>query len=114
MSPAHSPSQNHLLAALPAADLTALAADLELVPMALGDVVGEPGKPLRHAYFPTTAVVSLHHLTDTGAMAESAGVGREGMVGIALFMGGDSMPLSAVVRGGGHGYRLARDRKSVV
>ena len=108
MSPAHSPSQNHLLAALPAADLNALAADLELVPMALGDVVGEPGKALRHAYFPTTAVVSLHHLTHTGAMAESAVVGREGMVGVALFMGGDSMPLSAVVRSGGHGYRLAR------
>lgn len=109
MSPAHSLRQNHLLAALPANDLDAMAADLELVPMALGDMVGEPGKALRHAYFPTTAVISLHHLTQTGAMAESAGVGLEGMVGIALFMGGESMPSSAVVRSGGHGYRLARE-----
>ncbi len=108
MSPAHSPRQNHLLAALPAAALNAVAADLELVPMALGEMVGEPGKAMHHAYFPTTAVVSLHRLTNTGAMAESAGVGREGMIGIALFMGGDAMPSSAVVRCGGHGYRLAR------
>jgi CRP-like cAMP-binding protein len=82
--------------------------DLELVPMALGDMVGEPGKAPRHAYFPTTAVVSLHYATNTGVLAESASVGREGVVGIALFLGGDSMPSSAVVRSGGHGYRLAR------
>ena len=85
-----------------------MAADLELVPMALGDMVSEPGKAVGHAYFPTTAVVSLYHLTRTGAMVESAGVGREGMVGIALFLGGESMPSSAVVQSGGHGYRLAR------
>ena len=109
MTPAHSPRQNHLLAALPATDLNALAADLELVKMALGDIVCEPDKALLHAYFPTTAVVSLHHLTNSGALAESAGVGREGMVGIALFMGGDSMPSSAVVQNGGHGYRMARE-----
>ena len=84
MSAAHSPSQNHLLAALPAAELNAVAADLELVPMALGDMVREPGKVLHHAYFPTTAVVSLYRLTDTGAMAESAGVGREGLIGVEL------------------------------
>ena len=108
MSPAHSPSQNHLLAALPAAELNAMAADLELVPMALGDMVREPGKVMHHAYFPTTAVVSLYRLTDTGAMAESAGVGREGLIGVELYMGGDAMPSSAVVRCGGHGYRLAR------
>lgn len=108
MSPAHSPSQNHLLAALPAADLSAMVADLELVPMALGVMVGEPGKALDHAYFPTTAVVSLYCVTNTGALAESACVGYEGVVGIGLFMGGDSMPSSAVVRSGGHGYRLAR------
>ena len=108
MSPAHSPSQNHLLAALPVADLNAMSADLELVPMPLGDLVGEPGKAMRHAYFPTTAVVSLHYVTNAGALAECAGVGREGVVGTALFMGADSMPSSAVVRSGGHGYRLAR------
>ena len=110
MSPAHSPRQNHLLAALPAADLNAMEAHLERVTMKLGDVVGQPGMAMRHAYFPTTAVVSLHQLTNTGAIAESAGVGCEGMVGVALFMGGDSMPSSAVVRSGGAGYRLTRER----
>lgn len=108
MSPDHSPSQNHLLGALPAAELSAMATDLELVPMALGDMVGEPGKALHHAYFPITAVVSLHYLTHTGALAEFAGVGHEGMVGIALFMGGDFTPSSAMVQSGGYGYRLAR------
>ena len=108
MSSTHGPCQNHLLAALPAAHLDDIAADLELVPMALGDMLGEPGRAFRHVYFPTTAVVSLYHLTSTGAMAESACVGQEGVIGIALFMGGDSMPSSAVVRSGGHGYRLAR------
>ncbi len=108
MLPAHSLSQNDLLAALPDADLNAMAADLELVPMALGDLVGEPGKAMRHVYFSTTAVVSLHYVTNAGALAESASVGREGVVGTALFMGADSMPSSAVARSGGHGYRLAR------
>lgn len=109
MSPAFSPSQNHLLAALPAAELSTMAADLERVPMALGDLLDEPGNTLRYAYFPTTAVVSLHYVTNTGALTEIAGVGFEGMVGIALFMGGDSLPSSAMVRSGGHGYRLGRD-----
>lgn len=108
MPPTHSPSQNHLLAALPAAELRTLAADLELVPMVLGEMVGEPGRALRHAYFPTTAVVSLHQVTQNGAVAESAGVGFEGMVGIALFLGGDASPSSAMVQSGGHAYRLAR------
>ena len=109
MSFAHTPSQNHLLAALAADELRAIEADLELVPMPLGDVLYLPGKALRHAYFPTTAVVSLHHVTSTGEMAESAGVGREGIVGIALFLGGEFMPSSAVVQSGGHGYRMARE-----
>jgi hypothetical protein len=85
-----------------------MSADLELAPMALGGILGEPGRACRHVYFPTTAVVSLQHLTSTGAMVETACVGRDGVSGIALFMGGDSMPSSAVVRSGGHGYRLAR------
>ena len=106
---AHSPSQNLLLAALPAAELTAMEAHLELVPMTLGDVIGVPGKAMRHAFFPTTAVVSLHQLTSTGAIAESAGVGLEGMFGIALFMGAEFTRGSAVVRSSGHGYRLARE-----
>jgi len=107
-SPAHSPSQNHLLAALPTAELDAMMAELELVSMLLGDRVGAPGKALSYAYFPTTAVISLHYLTDTGAMAETADVGREGMVGVELFLGGDATPSSAVVKCGGHAYRIAR------
>ena len=103
------PSQNLLLAALPAEEFRAIEADLELVPMALGEMVFEPGKVSCHAYFPTTAVVSLHCVTSTGEMVESAGVGREGMVGIALFLGGEFMPNSAVVQNGGYCYRMARE-----
>jgi CRP-like cAMP-binding protein len=103
-----SPSQNHLLAALPAADFEPLAGHLEWVPLALGQMLYEPGEQLRHAYFPTTAIVSLHYVTESGASSETAGVGNEGVVGISLFMGGDSTPSSAVVQTAGHGYRLER------
>jgi CRP-like cAMP-binding protein len=104
----HSPNQNHLLAALTAADLEPLAAQLELVPMPLGQMLYEPGEQLRHAYFPTTCIVSLHYVTETGASAETAGVGNEGMVGISLFMGGETTSSSAVVQTAGHAYRLER------
>lgn len=104
----HSPLLNHLLAALPAAEFAHLGADLELVPVRLGDVLYEPGQRLRHSCFPTTALVSLHYVTASGASAESAGVGPEGVLGISLFMGGDSAPSSALVQTGGHGYRLER------
>jgi len=107
MSSPHSPNQNHLLAALPAAEFERLVAHLELVPMALGEVVYEPGGQMQYAYFPTTAIVSLHYVTESGASAETAGVGNEGMVGISLFMGGDTTPSSAVVQMAGHAYRLA-------
>ncbi len=103
-----SPNQNHLLAALPAAEFERLAAPLELVPMLLGEMLYEPGGQLQHAYFPTTAIVSLHYVMETGASAESAGVGNEGVVGISLFMGGDTTPSSAVVQTAGHAYRLER------
>jgi CRP-like cAMP-binding protein len=106
MSPSHSPNQNHLLAALPTADFEPLAAHLELVPMALGQMLYEPGGQLRHAYFPTTSIVSLHYVTETGASAETAGVGNEGVVGVSLFMGGDTTSSSAVVQTAGHAYRL--------
>jgi len=105
MSP-HSPNQNHLLAALPAAEFERLDADLELVPMALGEILYEPGEQMRYAYFPTTAIVSLHYVMESGASAETAGVGNEGVVGIALFMGGETTPSSAVVQTAGYGYRL--------
>lgn len=101
-----SPNQNHLLAALPAADFERLAGHLELVPMPLGEMLYEPGGQLQHAYFPITAIVSLHYVMESGASAESAGVGNEGVVGISLFMGGDTTPSSAVVQTAGHAYRL--------
>ena len=104
----HSPSQNHLLAALPTAEFDPLAPHLELVAMPLGEMLYESGEQLQHAYFPTTAVVSLHYVTESGASAETAGVGNEGVVGISLFMGGDTTPSSAVVQIAGHGFRLER------
>jgi len=104
--PSHHPNQNQLLAALPMAALESLSADLELVAMRLGDMLYEPGRHLQHAFFPTTAVVSLHHITAAGESAETTGVGHEGMIGISLFMGGSSTTGSAVVQTGGHGYRL--------
>jgi CRP-like cAMP-binding protein len=106
MSSLHNPSQNHLLAALPTAEFERLASYLELVPLPLGEVLYEPGEQLQHAYFPTTAIVSLHYVMESGASAETAGVGNEGVVGISLFMGGDSTPSSAVVQTAGHAYRL--------
>ena len=108
MSIPPNPNQNHLLAALPAAEFEPLAAHLELVPMALGDILYEPGGQLRHAYFPTTSIVSLHYVMESGASVETAGVGNEGVVGIALFMGGDTTPSSAVVQTAGQAYRLER------
>jgi CRP-like cAMP-binding protein len=106
MASAHNPSQNHLLAALPTAEFERLAAHLELVPMRLGDTLYEPGGQLQHVYFPTTAIVSLLYVMESGASAEIAGVGNEGILGISLFMGGDTTPSSAVVQTAGHGYRL--------
>jgi CRP-like cAMP-binding protein len=108
MASPHNPSQNHILAALPPADFERLAAHLELVPLPLGEILYEPGSQLQHAYFPTTAIVSLHYVTESGASAETAGVGNEGVVGISLFMGGDTTPSSAVVQTAGHAYRLER------
>jgi CRP-like cAMP-binding protein len=107
LSSLQGPAQNHLLAALPPADFERLAPDLELVPMPLGEILYQPGRPIRHAYFPTTAIVSLHHVMSSGASAEAAGVGNEGVVGISLVMGGDNSSNSTVVRTAGHAYRLA-------
>ncbi len=106
MSLPHNPNQNHLLAALPAAEYERLAPHLELVPMLLGETLYEPGGQLKHVYFPTTAIVSLIYTMESGLSAEIAGVGNEGILGISLFMGGDTTPSSAVVQTAGHGYRL--------
>ena len=103
----HSPGQNRLLAALPPKELERLAPHLELVALRLGQMLYEPGEQLKNAYFPTTAIASLHHVLENGASAESAGVGNEGVVGVSLFMGGDTTPSSAVVQTAGHAYCLS-------
>ncbi len=108
MTSPHNPNQNHLLASLPTAEFEPLAAHLEVVPLLLGQMLYEPDIQLQHAYFPTTAIVSLHYVMESGASAETAGVGNEGVVGISLFMGGNTTPSSAVVQTAGHAYRLAR------
>ena len=101
-----SPRQNHLLDALPASDYTRLEPHLELVSMGLGEVLYEPGARLRHVYFPTTSIVSLLYVMEDGASAEIAVVGNEGVLGISLFMGGETTPSHAVVQSAGHGVRL--------
>ncbi len=103
-----SPNQNHLLAALPAVEFARLLPHLELVALPLGEILYEPGDQLQHAYFPTSAIVSLHYVTEGGASSEIAGVGNEGVVGISLFMGGNTTPSSAVVQTAGYAYRLGR------
>ena len=106
MSSPHSPKQNHLLDALPAEDYARLLPDLELVPMPLGWVVYESGVHMDYVYFPTTSIVSLLYVTENGASAEIAITGNEGLIGISLFMGGESTPSRAVVQSEGDAYRL--------
>lgn len=101
--------QNALLNALPRAELERLLAGLEPVEMPLGSVLYESGSTLRHAYFPTSAIVSLLYVMEDGASAEVAVVGFEGMVGVALFMGGQTMPNRAIVQSGGQGLRVGRE-----
>lgn len=101
-----SPIQNHLLAALPRAEFERIAPYLEWVAMPLGEVLYESGGQLQHAYFPTSAIVSMHFLLKNGASSEIAGVGNEGLLGISLFMGGGTTPSRAIVQTAGHGYRL--------
>ena len=102
----HTPKQNHLLAALPAADYERLLPDLELVPLRLGSAVYESGGHLGYLYFPTDSIVSLLYVMENGASAEIAVTGNDGLVGIALFMGGESTPNRAVVQSAGYAYRL--------
>jgi hypothetical protein len=93
----HSPNQNHLLAALPVGESKRLYPYLELVELVLGEVLYESGDQLQHVYFPTGSIVSLLYVRANGAPAEIAVVGNEGIIGIALFMGGETMPNRAVV-----------------
>jgi CRP-like cAMP-binding protein len=99
--------KNRLLAALPEEDWKRWQPNLEPVDMALGHVLHEPGATLTHAYFPTTAIVSLLYVMESGGSAEIAAIGREGIVGISLLMGGDSTPSRAIVECAGKAYRLS-------
>ena len=101
-----SPSQNHLLAALPAAEFNRLSSHLELVHMPLGEVLYEPGGLPEHVYFPTTSIVSLLYALDNGASAEIAVVGNDGLVGMSLYLGGGTTPSRAVVQNAGLAYRI--------
>jgi CRP-like cAMP-binding protein len=102
----HDPNQNFLLAALLDAEFNRLSPHLELVSLKLGDVLAESGSKTAYLYFPTTAIISLHYLLENGSSSEIAGVGNEGVLGISLFMGGDTTPSRAVVQTGGFGYRI--------
>jgi CRP-like cAMP-binding protein len=102
----HDPRQNHLLAALPADEYARLAPSLELVTMSLADSLYESGAHMRHVYFPTTSIVSLLYVMEDGSSAEIAVVGNEGIVGVSLFMGGETTSSRAVVQCAGHAYRL--------
>jgi CRP-like cAMP-binding protein len=101
------PHRNELLAALPAAEWTRWLPQLEKVTLTLGEVLYESGGAMTHVYFPTTAIVSLLYVMEDGASAEIAVVGYEGIVGIALFMGGGSTPSRAVVQSAGEAFRLS-------
>jgi CRP-like cAMP-binding protein len=102
----HTPKPNQLLAALPAEVYARLLPHLELIAMPLGWVLYESGAHLSYLYFPTTSIVSLLYVMESGASAEIAITGNEGLVGISLFMGGESTPSWAVVQSAGNGYRL--------
>ena len=106
MSTLHTPRQNHLLAALPTAEYERLLPHLELIPLPLGWAVYEAGAHQGYVYFPTTCIVSLLYVMEDGASAEIAVTGNDGLVGIALFMGGETTPSRAVVQSAGYGYRL--------
>ena len=106
MAHSRDPLRNHLLAALPDAEWQRWLPQLEEVDLPLGEVLYESGTTLKHVYFPTTAIVSLLYVMENGASAEIAVVGNEGLVGISLFMGGESTPSRAVVQSAGQGFRL--------
>ena len=110
MTARHEPRQNNLLAALPAEECERLFPHLEPVPIRLGQSLYEPGRRMHHVYFPTASIVSLLCVMEDGASAEIAVVGNEGIVGVSLFMGGETTPSRAVVQSAGHAYRLKGQR----
>jgi CRP-like cAMP-binding protein len=106
MRPLSNPRQNHLLAALPENEYLRLAPDLERVQLKQGQVLYESGGQLQHMYFPATAIVALMYVLENGSSAEIAVVGNEGLLGVSLFMGGETTPSRAVVQNAGHAYRV--------
>jgi CRP-like cAMP-binding protein len=106
----HSPQENQLLAALSPADRERIYPHLDLVPMPLGKVLYESGDTLRHVYFPTDSIISLMYVMADGASAQISMVGNEGVIGIALFMGGETTPSRAIVQSAGYAYRLIGQR----
>lgn len=110
MAGSHAPQQNHLLGALSDIERTRIFPHLQLVPMPLGKVLVESGDVSRHVYFPIDCIVSLLYVLNDGSSAEISVVGNEGLVGIALFMGGETTPSQAVVQSPGHAYRLIGQR----
>ncbi len=102
----HDPKQNHLLAALPEADFARLLPDLEFIQMPLEWALSESGGHMKYVYFPTTSIISLLYVMEDGSSGEIAVTGNEGLVGILLFMGGESATSRAVVQSAGCGYRL--------
>jgi CRP-like cAMP-binding protein len=100
------PRDNHILAALPREEWARWQPELEAVSMPLGQVLSESGIAMTHVYFPTTCIVSLLYVMEDGASAEIAVVGNEGLVGISLFMGGETTPSRCVVQSAGEGFRM--------
>src|SRR6202453_4000101 len=105
MALSHQPHQNHLLQELPPDVEQRVFSRLELVPLPLGHVIYESGEALHHVYFPTDCIISLLYVMADGASAEIAVVGNEGVVGVSLFMGGETTPSRAVVQSAGSAYR---------
>ena len=109
-SASHTPDQNHLLAAMSLVERERLYPHLRLVKMPLGKALYEPGDVLRHVFFPVDCIVSLLYVLENGASAEISVVGNEGLIGVALFMGGETTPSRAIVQSAGHAFRLDGQR----
>lgn len=105
-SDSQQPGQNHILAALSKPEFERVTKHLELVNLKLGELIYEPNQPIHHAYFPTTSIISMQYIMATGASAEAAEVGNEGMLGLPLLLGGNTTPSTAVVQTAGFAFRL--------
>lgn len=104
----HEPRPNHLIAVLPPTEFERLRPGLELVKLPLGSALYVSGSLLRHAFFPTTAIASLLYVMENGASAEVAVVGREGVMGVAVFLGGQTVPNRTIVQSAGYAWRIER------